>query len=518
MTTHVKISRPFIPDPNRSLPAWSGPQHSPQTSSQPQYQSAISTAPKDIISRRIYDDGRTRYEDIKYRTRYEDGSLSSIVQEVKVELGPVENAPGANYARGAQTGMIAGIQWLMTADGRPATAHNSKNLVEVMSIAGLSLDRKSYNEGASNHDLEGNYHYLTTLYNGNTVINGSKYGDEGIEVGEGGKATIDSGAGNDVVWVWHKKNIVLDGGSGNDTLRFEYQFGFANQPAQGAVIDLAAGTGTNPFGGTIKVKNVENVVGQSGAANDLRGDGHANHLQGGTLADTLMGRGGNDEIHVKYGTSLDPRATLADGGQGRDTLVAELSDSSAAPFTGSGETLRFINRLDLENPADNTGTFHGGTFENFEIIKASSSGPYYVFDFHGSEKGESVYASTSEDTVDGRGGDDVIFGGFAGDEMTGGGGADRFWFRYATDSNAAGEDTVTDFKHAEHDRIDLAKIYGPRLDFIGTDKFHGHAGELHAVKQGGDTLVEADTNGDKAADFALLLHGGPKLAEGDFIL
>jgi serralysin len=210
---------------------------------------------------------------------------------------------------------------------------------------------------------------------------------------------------------------------------------------------------------------------------------------------------------------------VADGGTGKDTLVAELSDSSAAPFIGSGADLRFINTLDLEHPDNNTGTFHGGTFENFETIQADSSGSFYVFDFHGSDKNENILASTSEDTVDGRGGDDIIFGGYDSDRLTGGAGADRFWFRYATDSDVTnGQDTITDFKHGEHDRIDLSKIYGPKLDFIGSKNFDGHAGEVHAIKKGGDTLVEADTNGDKHADFSLLLDGGPKLVENDFVL
>jgi hypothetical protein len=405
----------------------------------------------------------------------------------------------------AEIGQIAAIQYY--------TFDNDL----IWSIKGLALDRGEYVKALRDPDLDVRYAFISSLHDGDIKIEGSKRNNETIEVGEGGKATIDSGAGNDTVYVWHQKAIDFDGGAGNDSLLFDYRFGFADQPAQGVTIDLAAGTGTNPFGGKITIKNVENVTGQFGAANDLRGDGHANHLEGGTAADTLMGRGGNDTIHVTYGTSLDPRATVADGGTGKDTLIAELSQ--AAPFTGSGADLRYINTLDLENPGNNTGTFHGGTFTNFEIIKADASGPYFVFDFHGSEKGEDVSGAGSNDSIDGRGGDDIIFGGYAADQLTGGTGADRFLFRYATDSNATdGEDTITDFSHADGDKLDLSKIYGPKLDFIGSKNFDGHAGELHAVKQGGDTLVEADTNGDKHADLALLLNGAPKLVEGDFVL
>jgi Ca2+-binding RTX toxin-like protein len=441
--------------------------------------------------------------------------------EAASSSGDRRQKAGDNFNPGhkADPGEIAAIQFFATKDGEPIGNNdylNPKYLVA--SISNLAIDKQEFITAASDNDNEIRYHFMVSLLNGNLISTGSSGDDDGIEVGEGGKATIRSKDGDDTVWVWHKKNVDFDGGDGTDTLRFEHQIGSAEQPVNGAMIDLAAGTGTNAFGGKITLRNVENVVGQFGGSNDLRGDGHANYLRGGTQADTLMGRGGDDEIYVKYHTNMDPRQTLADGGSGQDVLFAELSYSDAAPFTGSGSTLRIRNTLDLENPENNTGTFHGGTFKNLETFWASGDQAYLVFDFHGSAKGEKAYGTGSEDTLEGRGGNDQLAGNFGGDLLTGGGGADRFWFRYATDSNAAGQDTITDFSHAQHDRIDLTKIYAPKLDFIGSEKFHGHAGELHAVKKGGDTLVEADTNGDKTADFALLLDGGPKVIAGDFIL
>lgn len=66
--------------------------------------------------------------------------------------------------------------------------------------------------------------------------------------------------------------------------------------------------------------------------------------------------------------------------------------------------------------------------------------------------------------------------------------------------------------------IDLSKIFGAKLDFLGGKNFSGQAGEVRVSSNGGDTLIEADTSGDKAADFVLLLAGGPNVVAADLIL
>ena len=48
--------------------------------------------------------------------------------------------------------------------------------------------------------------------------------------------------------------------------------------------------------------------------------------------------------------------------------------------------------------------------------------------------------------------------------------------------------------------------------------FTHSAGQLHAFWQGGQTIVEGDTNGDGKADFSIALDGHLTLGAGDFIL
>ncbi len=57
------------------------------------------------------------------------------------------------------------------------------------------------------------------------------------------------------------------------------------------------------------------------------------------------------------------------------------------------------------------------------------------------------------------------------------------------------------------------------FSFIGTAAFSG-AGQLRCeLDQSGNTIVQADVNGDLAADFQLILQGYTRaMVRGDFIL
>ena len=395
---------------------------------------------------------------------------------------------------------------------------------DAVTLTGASIDATQLNSSLSG-DVSGLYDALVGGLHGNIVATGDKFGNI-LEIGQGGKATVDAGGGNDLLEIWHAKNAVIDGGTGADTIDFNSYFGFPSPPVSVATVDLAAGTGTNPYGGTLTINNIENLDNFIGTS-DFRGDGQDNDFRGGSHADTFIGRGGDDEISIWINVSADPRATVVDGGSGKDTLVAQLSDAPAAPMSGSGDSLRLLNRLDLLHPEDNTGTFHGGTFKHLEVFRVNGFLNKNVFDFSGTSASEHVFSAGSDDPLNGRGGDDLLYGADGADILTGGSGADTFQYRAATESaaNPALRDTVTDFSHAQHDRIDLHLIDADttgggndKFKFMNSGGFDGHAGEVYAERANGDTFVFADTNGDKAPDLVILVDGGPKLAEGDFIL
>jgi Ca2+-binding RTX toxin-like protein len=421
----------------------------------------------------------------------------------------------AGAAAAAANPIVTRLEW---------HAPNGKTAV---TLEGLSIPESSLLSGIGQADSEARYAFLVSLLDGDVKIVGGKGDETSLEVGEGGTATIKAKGGDDHVFVWHQKNIVFDGGGGSDTIEFAHDIGGgASAPGAGAVVDLTKGTGTNPFGGTLKLKGVENVIGTFDKSNDLRGDKHDNRLNGGTAADTLRGEKGDDTIVVKYHTTLDPRATFADGGKGKDTLYAELSDSSAAPYVQTGPfTYLYINILDLENPGENTGTYHGGTFTNFEIYQASSQGEQR-FDFRGSERKETVIGGGSTDLIDGRGGNDVLDGAWGNDELTSGPGRDLFVFRLS--ASTANADIVTDFGASDRIQVDgdIFGVSGKGKKGVGVLKAKFFA--EGSAKDGNDYLVYdkpsgdlfADWNGKDAGGAILIAHfnGNPDIGAKDILV
>ena len=85
----------------------------------------------------------------------------------------------------------------------------------------------------------------------------------------------------------------------------------------------------------------------------------------------------------------------------------------------------------------------------------------------------------------------------------------------------ANADRITDFSHAQGDKIDLAGIDADSgtsgnqaFVFIGSNAFSGDARQLQYL----DGTVAGDLNGDGLADFRIHIAGDPVLGAVDFIL
>jgi Ca2+-binding RTX toxin-like protein len=132
--------------------------------------------------------------------------------------------------------------------------------------------------------------------------------------------------------------------------------------------------------------------------------------------------------------------------------------------------------------------------------------------------------SAGNDDLKGGLGNDILVGGAGTDTMTGGGGADTFVFTTASESAVGtGRDVITDFRHAEGDKIDLSAIdanttllaFGNQaFTYIGNQAFHHAAGELRFA----DGIVSGDTNGDGKADFEIHIQTHGTLVAADFVL
>lgn len=126
------------------------------------------------------------------------------------------------------------------------------------------------------------------------------------------------------------------------------------------------------------------------------------------------------------------------------------------------------------------------------------------------------------DSLNGGLGNDTLIGGAGRDELTGGTGADAFLFLTAADSAVGGNrDLIRDFNRAEGDRIDFSAIDADparsgdqAFVFIDSSGFGGAGGQLRTF----GNILQADLNGDGAADFEVFVQWTSRPQVVDFIL
>jgi len=160
--------------------------------------------------------------------------------------------------------------------------------------------------------------------------------------------------------------------------------------------------------------------------------------------------------------------------------------------------------------------------ENDRILGTNGKNTY-----DGGVGNDQISGKAGNDVLKGGAGNDKLYGGAGRDELHGGAGKDIFIFKSVKDSTVAssGRDTIKDFSSKQGDKFDLKAIDADTgtngnqtFEFIGTKSFSGDAGELRYIKKGGDTFVFADVNGDKKADFSILIDASLSLKATDFIL
>jgi Ca2+-binding RTX toxin-like protein len=209
--------------------------------------------------------------------------------------------------------------------------------------------------------------------------------------------------------------------------------------------------------------------------------------------DTLNGLGGNDVLRGGAG------ADVLDGGAGADT---------ASWFTGSAGV-----SVNLVSGTGTCGDAQGDALIGIENLS-------------GSQGNDILIGNTGANVLQGWNGNDLLVGAGGKDILTGGLGADRFVYGSATQSVVGADaDRITDFSHAQGDRIDLSQIDASTaaagnqaFSFIGSSLYTGVAGQLRFATAGGITTIAGDLNGDKVSDFHIVLTGAVALVAGDFVL
>jgi Ca2+-binding RTX toxin-like protein len=329
-----------------------------------------------------------------------------------------------------------------------------------------------------------------TIYD-NRAINGRPMvgpdGSTSIPLGSGssGNDTVFAGGGKDTIFAGDGQNY-YDGGTETDTVDY-------SRAGVGVKVDLDTGNGqgSGTGDGVDTLVSIENVTG-SRYDDTLTGSAVANVLRGGDGNDKLLGGGAGDTL---YGGANDD---MLDGGAGADKIYGDDGvDTLVYLFSPDGVS------INLANATASGGDAQGDSFKSIE----------------------NVWGSMYDDTLTGDSGDNVLFGAKGRDVLAGGGGRDRFVYGSPNESTVAQPDIIKAFVHGE-DIIDLSGLdnvltpFGgpspPSMSFVS--RFSGVAGQVTSVVESNATMVYADLDGDKAADFAIKLTGAVQLTASDFWL
>ena len=240
----------------------------------------------------------------------------------------------------------------------------------------------------------------------------------------------------------------------------------------------------------------------------ITGSSGANNLSGASLNDVIKGLNGDDTLNGNDGSDRldggDGKDTL-NGGQGSDLLIGGTGNDRLVGDTG----------VDL--------AFFGGSTKvtvDLGLGKAVRGGETDTLSGI-----EGAIGSSAADTFKGDTNADWFQGGLGRDVFTGGGGRDLYDFNAVADSKSgsATRDVITDFTPLI-DKLDLSGIDADptaagnqAFRWIGSGTLDG-PGELGFVIAGGNTIVQASTDADAAAEFQIQLTGIKALSAVDFFL
>ena len=310
------------------------------------------------------------------------------------------------------------------------------------------------------------------------VLSGGE-GDDYLR-GEAGNDSLLGGEGSDFL-DGGEGDDVLDGGADNDFIDGGTGFDLVSYAASGTGVQVSLeiqGSAQDTLGA-----GFDTLISIEG----IRGSTFSDTLIGSTVADQIFGDAGNDQIRGGSGSDI------LEGGDGKDWL-----------FGGNGWDI-----------------LRGGEMSDGLL---GENGNDRLFGDAGDDR---LNGGKGNDYLNGGAGDDVLIGNWGVDQLIGGSGSDVFVFDNVghTGRYFSNADVIADFSQAENDQIDLSGIdaiagtaSNDAFTFIGSAHFSGTAGELRFFRNGGDTYLAADIDGDGGADMFIKINGDLTMSAADLIL
>jgi Ca2+-binding RTX toxin-like protein len=319
--------------------------------------------------------------------------------------------------------------------------------------------------------------------NNNDTLNGGNNND--TLNGDAGTDTLNGAAGVDTLLNSDGSDAFNGGTSGSDADEVDYSVSSGSSSITADADGAAGDDGRNCPGGSCEADSVGSDI------ENLTGDGGADTLVGNALNNTLDGAGGNDTLAGGAGTGADGGDRFNDT-SGTDTVTYN-------PSTGSARTGALT--IDIDGTADDGAGGEGDDLEtNIENV-IGGSGADTITGSSGSNNDLRGGPGTANDTLNGNGADDTLFGGVG--TNTGPDGADVF----NGDTNGAAGDTVsyagrTDAITADLDGVADDGATGENDDINTTvENLTGGSGADTLTGNAGNNALDGGSNND-------ILRGG----------
>ncbi len=328
---------------------------------------------------------------------------------------------------------------------------------------------------------------------GNDVLTGGSGGDtlfgqggDDTLVGKGGTDFLFGGAGNDLV-VGGDGNDVAFLGAGDDV--FIWDPGDDDDTVEGE-----AGFDTLLFNGNnASVENI--VISADGArASFVRDVANVTMDLNEVESIDFNAFGGVDNIIVNDLSGTDVTevnidlAAVGGGGDGQvDTIIVNATGGEDVIAISSDNGVVTVSGLAAEvniSGFESTDRIVIKGLDGSDVIDASELGTAMLFTVDGRDGNDVIFGSDGNDTIE---------GGLGADAMSGGAGNDLFLYRLSNtaDLDNLGGDTIVGFEVGK-DKIDLLDLFED-FDISSSDPIG--QGFLNLKVVGGDTLLQFDSDG-----------------------